>query len=93
MENGFSALKGTDIAKDVLHHLAGPVRILAYPLGIVGIGADGHDLAAQLLKPAEELLSGEKITAPVHAAGVDFHALSLLHQDLQDLIYDLPVIF
>ena len=53
MEYGFPILKGTDIAEDVLQDLTGPVCMLAHPVGGVGIGTDGDDLAAQLLKSPE----------------------------------------
>ena len=48
----------------------------------MGIGANGNDLAAKFLKPAEKLFCRQEITAPVHAAGIDLHALSLPHQNL-----------
>jgi len=59
----------------------------------VGVGAHGDDLAAKLFEAAEHIHGGQEPHAAVHAAGVHLQALALAHQDLQDLLHDLPVGF
>ena len=55
MEDRLPVLKGTDVSKDLPEHLHRLSAVLSHPLSPVGIGADGHDLAAQLLETQEEL--------------------------------------
>jgi hypothetical protein len=63
MENGLPVFEGTDIAEDLLQlfcHLPG---VLAHPARVMGIGAHGHDPAAQLVEPAEnpDLIPDNKV--------------------------------
>jgi hypothetical protein len=46
MKPGFSAFKGADIPKDLLHEPAGFFAVLPHPVAMVGIGAHRDDLAA-----------------------------------------------
>ena len=82
MEDGLPIFEGTHMAENILQNLAGFKGILAHPVGLVGIGADSDDLAAQFFKTPENIRRGQIAAAAVYAAGVHFHALSLGSQNL-----------
>ena len=77
MEDGLTVFKGADIAEDLPKNVAGFKAVLSHPVRAVGIGSDGDDLTAQLLKPPEVVRCGQESAAAVLAAGVQFQTLSL----------------
>ena len=92
MENRLPVLKGTHIPKNIFQNFAGHIGILPHPVAAVGVGADGDDLAAQFLKPAEVILRRQETAAAIHAASVQLQALALVRQGAQDFIDDLLVL-
>ena len=91
MKNRFALFKCAYVSENVFQQFAGLRAILSDPATLVGIRANGDDLATQFPKAAEIVFCREKASAAVKTAGIQFQSLSFFRQRAQNLVHQFPV--